>query len=157
MIEALERLVDAMRHELQHYGEMLRLLDYQHQFIMVRAMEDVFQSIAAIQTQGATIQDARAHREQCQRDIARLVLQPDNAGFPILILLVLPDYRPLIRALADENNELLFRVRQRAGENHLLLSHTVKVMQDLLNTLASSHETRVDNGNGTPHTHTHQP
>jgi flagellar biosynthesis/type III secretory pathway chaperone len=157
MIDALERLVDAMRQELQHYGEMLRLLDYQHQFIMVRATEEVFQSIAGIQTQGATIQNARAHREECQRDIARLVLQPDNAGFPILIPLVLADYRPLIKALGDENDELLFRVRERAGENHLLLSHTVKVMQDLLSTLAPSRETRVDDGNGTPHIYTHQP
>jgi hypothetical protein len=157
MIEALEHLIDALRQELQHYGELLRLLDCQRQFMMVRAPEEVFQSIAPIQTQGATIRNARAHREHCQRDIARLVLQPDNADFPILIPFVIPDYRPLIQALVDENNELLYRVRRRAGENQLFLTCAVKVMQELLNTLPPTRETRVDNTNGAPRGHTRQP
>ncbi len=53
----------------------------------------------------------------------------------MLIPLLPADYRPLVQALVDENNELLVRVRQRARQNHLLLSRSVELMQGLLNTL----------------------
>jgi flagellar biosynthesis/type III secretory pathway chaperone len=154
MIELIQQLIEALREELQEYGEMLTLLDHQHQFIMVRDAEEVFQSINPIQAQGASIQSARAHREECRRDLARFVLQHDNSGFSVLIPLLPPDYRPLIKALVDENNELLVRVRQRARQNHLLLSRSVELMQGLLDTLLPSRETRVYNGHGNMHTHT---
>src|SRR5271170_6733309 len=106
MIEHLQHLIEALREELKQYGEMLALLDRQHQFIMVRAAEDVFQTVSPIQAQGSAIQGARAHREKCARDLALVLEQPDAAAFAVLIPLVPPDYRPLIKALVDENNEL---------------------------------------------------
>ena len=60
MTEHIQHLIEALREELQQYGEMLALLDRQHQYIMIRAAEDVFQSISPIQAQGAAIQSARA-------------------------------------------------------------------------------------------------
>jgi flagellar biosynthesis/type III secretory pathway chaperone len=143
-----------LREELQQYGEMLALLDRQHQFIMVRAAEDVFQSINPIRAQGSAIQRARAHREKCRRGVALNFQQPDSAGFVVLIPLLPSDYRPLFKALVDENNELLLRVRNRARQNHLLLSRSVELMQGLLNTLLPSRETRVYNDHGNMHTHT---
>ena len=154
MIDHIRHLIDALREELQQYGEMLALLDRQHQFIMVRAAEDVFQSISPIQAQGAAIQNARARREQCRCDLAEILEQTDDVAFGLLIPLLPPDYRPLVKALVDENNELLLRVRQRARQNHLLLSRSVELMQGLLNTLMPSRETRVYNGHGTMRTHT---
>ena len=154
MIEYIQRLIEALREELQEYGEMLRLLDRQHQFIMVRDSEEVFQSIGPIQAQGCSIQNARARREDCRRGVALATEQPDDAVFAALIPLLPADYRPLIKALVDENNELLLRVRQRARQNHLLLSRSVELMQGLLDTLVPSRETRVYNGHGAMHTHT---
>jgi flagellar biosynthesis/type III secretory pathway chaperone len=154
MIEHIQHLIDALREELQQYGEMLALLDRQHQFIMVRAAEDVFQSISPIQAQGSAIQSARARREKCRRDLTTILEQPDDAAFAAVIPLLPPDYRPLLKALVDENNELLVRVRQRARQNHLLLSRSVELMQGLLNTLLPSRETRVYNGHGNMRTHT---
>lgn len=154
MIEHIQHLIDSLREELQQYGEMLALLDRQHQFIMLRAADEVFQSISPIQAQGSVIQTARANREKCRRDIALFLEQPDHAGFAVLIPLLLPDYRPLLKALVDENNELLVRVRQRARQNHLLLSRSLELMQGLLNTLMPSRETRVYNDHGNMHTHT---
>ena len=153
MIEHIQHLIGALREELQQYGEMLALLDRQHQFIMVRAADEVFHSISPIQAQGSAIQSARAHREKSRRGIALILQQPDSAGFADLIPLLPPDYRPLIKALVDENNELLLRVRQRARQNHLLLSRSVELMKGLLNTLLPSRETRVYNGHGNMHTH----
>ena len=80
--------------------------------------------------------------------------QPDSASFADLIPLLPPDYRPLIPALVDENNELLTRVHQQARQNHLLLSRSVELMKGLLDTLLPSRETRVYNGHGNMHTHT---
>jgi flagellar biosynthesis/type III secretory pathway chaperone len=154
MIEQIQHLIGAMREELQQYGEMLALLDRQHQFIMVRAAEEVFQSISPIQAQGLAIQRARADREKCRCDIALILQQPDSSSFADLIPLLPPDYRPLIMALVDENKELLLRVRQRARQNHLLLSRSLELMQGLLNTLLPSRETRVYNDHGNMHTHT---
>jgi flagellar biosynthesis/type III secretory pathway chaperone len=45
------------------------------------------------------------------------------------------DYRPLVQALVQENNELLVRVQQRVRQNHLLLSHAVELMQHLINSI----------------------
>ena len=67
MTEHIQNLIDALRDELTQYGEMLALLDRQHQFIMVRAAEEVFDSISPIQAQGEAIQSSRARREKCQR------------------------------------------------------------------------------------------
>ena len=51
--------------------------------------------------------------------------------FAAIIPLLPPDYRPLVQALVQENNELLARVHQRTRQNHLLLSHAVELMQQL--------------------------
>ncbi len=86
--------------------------------------------------------------------IALILDQPDHVGFAVLIPLLPPDYRPLLKALVDENNELLVRVRQRARQNHLLLSRSLELMQGLLNTLMPAREMRVYNDHGNMHTHT---
>jgi len=42
MIESLQNLINALRRELQEYGEMLALLDRQQQLVMARAADEVF-------------------------------------------------------------------------------------------------------------------
>jgi flagellar biosynthesis/type III secretory pathway chaperone len=154
MTELIQHLIEALREELKQYGEMLALLDRQHQFIMVRAADEVFQTISPIQAQGAAIQKARDYREERRRDLTQALDQVEGTPFSDLVPLLPPDYRPLLKALVDENNELLVRVRQRARQNHLLLSRSVELMQSLLNTLMPARETRVYNGHGNMHTHT---
>jgi flagellar biosynthesis/type III secretory pathway chaperone len=143
-----ETLVTALRDELQHYGEMLALLDRQQEQVKARSAGEIFQSISLIQAQAAAIQGARQHRERCRSDAALVCGQPENAKFPILIPLLPADYRPLLRALVDENNELLRRVRQRARQNHILLRRSVALMQELLRTLFPARQSSVYNGQG---------
>ena len=95
----------------------------------------MFQSIRPIQTQASAIQSARAHREECRRLLAQDSQQMETAAFSVLIPLLPPAYRPLVIALVEENNELLVRVRQRARQNHVLLSRSLEFMQSFLNTL----------------------
>jgi flagellar biosynthesis/type III secretory pathway chaperone len=153
MMESLSRLINALRDELQQYGEMLALLDRQQQFVITRAAEEVLESVRPIQTQASAIQEARAHREECRRLVAQDSQQTESTAFSVLIPLLPPDYRPLVKALVEENNELLVRVRQRARQNHVLLSRSLEFMQTFLNTLLPARETRVYNDHGNPHTH----
>jgi flagellar biosynthesis/type III secretory pathway chaperone len=146
--ENLEPLIDALREELQEYGEMLALLDRQQEMVKARAANEIFQSISLIQAQATTIQNARDKREVCRRAAAKQCSQPENAAFAILIPCLPADYRPLVSALVDENNHLLLRVRQRARQNHVLLQRSVELMRDLLRTLFPARKTSVYNGYG---------
>ena len=148
MIQSLQLLIDALRDELQHYGEMLALLDRQQEYLIARAASEVFQSISLIKAQGSAIQQARARREECRRAVALECGQPGDASFAGLIPLLPADYQPLLQALVEENNELLQRVRRRARQNHLMLRRSVELMQELLNTMLPSRQGSVYDGSG---------
>jgi hypothetical protein len=115
---------------------------------MSRQSQDMLQNIAAVQAQGDTIRAARARREQWQRHIARQFVQADDAGFKTLVPLLPPDYRPLVQALVQENNELLLRVQQRVRQNHLMLARAVDLMQRFITSMFSSGNTTVYNEGG---------
>ena len=125
-------LIDALREELKQYGEMLARLDQQQTVVMRRQTDELLPSVAAINSQAATIAAARSEREQRQRHVARLLNLPEDAAFTTILPLLPADYRPLLQALVQENNELLVRVQHRARQNHLLLSHAVELMQQLI-------------------------
>ncbi len=146
--DSLGPLIAALREELQQYGEMLVLLDRQQEQVKARSAGEIFQSISLIQAQAAAIQGARQQREKCRGAAALACRQPESASFTHLIPLLPPDYRPLLRALVDENNQLLGRVRQRARQNHVLLRRSVELMQELLRTLFPARQTSLYNGNG---------
>jgi flagellar biosynthesis/type III secretory pathway chaperone len=148
MIETINLLIDALREELQNYGEMLVLLDRQQSYLVTREVSEVFQSISLIKAQGAAIQQSRALRESKRRAVALNLLQAPEAIFAILIPLLPADYQPLLRALVEENNELLMRVRRRARQNHLMLRRSVELMQELLNTLLPSRQGSIYDGTG---------
>ena len=148
MTDSIQTLVQALRAELQEYGELLALLDRQQQLVIDRAAGEIFQSIGLIQTQGLAVRDARKLREECTRTLAESVGEKAEAEFGLLIPLLPAVYRPLVKALVDENNELLVRVQQRARQNHLLLSRSLELMQGLLNSLLPNCETLVYNGQG---------
>ena len=77
----------------------------------------------------------RREREQHQRNVARQLALDDEAPFQAIIPLLPADYRPLVQALVQENNELLVRVHHRTRQNHLLLSHAVELMQQLISAI----------------------
>ena len=106
------------------------------------------ESVSHIQEQTLTIQTSRAHREKCRRRIAQEIGVTDDSSFRSLLPLLPSDYQPLVKALVDENNELLTRVQQRARQNHLLLSRSMELMQGFLNTLFPSRDTLVYNDHG---------
>lgn len=150
MLVCIQELVEALRDELKNYGQMLVLLDRQQESLLTRAANEVAQSISFIQTQGEAINEARQRREDCRRAVADGIGEPDTTTFKELIPLLPSDYQPLLKALVDENNELLFQVRRRARQNHLMLKRSVELMQQLLNSLAPPSHPLTGHGHDSP-------
>jgi len=148
MKASIERLVSALREELKHYGEMLALLERQQELIVARATNDMLNYVAQIQAQGRNIELARAHREDCRGALAVEENRPQDAAFADLIPVLPQPYRPLLQALVEENNALLTRVRQRANQNHLMLSRSLELMQSFVNSLFQARESVVYNEQG---------
>jgi flagellar biosynthesis/type III secretory pathway chaperone len=138
MKELLSNLIEALREELKQYGEMLALLDQQQQLVMQRQVAALPENVNCVNLQAGVIAAARQEREQRQRHLARLLSLPENSAALGLIPHLPSDYRPLVGALVSENNELLIRVQQRARQNHMLLSHAVELMQQLITSIFPS-------------------
>jgi hypothetical protein len=145
---SIQDLIEALRMELQQYGELLARLDQQQETVFRRDAEGVLDGSAAIESQAALIEEARRERELCRADMARSLGAPADASFEYLLPLLPEDYRPLIRALVEENNELLTRVRARSRQNHLLLSRTVDLMQRLMGGLVAATGGSTYSGDG---------
>lgn len=135
MNDLLHNLIEALREELKQYGEMLAVLEQQHQSVVQRQTNHLLQNVAEVNAQANVIVAVRHEREQHRRNVARMLELEENASFAVIIPLLPADYRPLVQALVHENNSLLIRIQQRARQNHLLLSHAVELMQQLINSI----------------------
>ena len=144
----LPRLIEALRHELHQYGEMLALLDRQQEAVMVRAGDEVLQSVTAISDHLPHVAAARHERETCQQQIGEALRRPEGTDFTELMPLLPEKFRPAVEALVRENNELLIRVQQRARQNHLLLSRSVELMQRCMHALIPASPPTTYNGAG---------
>jgi len=129
MNEFIERLIRALRDEMQQYGEMLALLEQQQQLVIQRASAALLENLAAINAQASVIQVARRQREEVQSQLCTSLLLPSSSTFQVLLVAVPEPHRELIKALVDEINGCLRRVHKQARQNHLLLRCSVEMMQ----------------------------
>jgi flagellar biosynthesis/type III secretory pathway chaperone len=148
MKELLSNLIEALREELKQYGEMLALLDQQQQLVMRRQVTELPENVTSVNSQAGVIGAARQEREQRQRQLAREIGLPEDSSFTLLVPALPADYQPLVDALVRENNELLTRVQSRARQNHLMLSHCVELMQQLINSIFPGMSPTTYDGSG---------
>ena len=148
MNDLLHNLIEALREELKQYGEMLAVLEQQQNSVVQRRADDLLQNVACVNSQVEAIAAVRGERELHQRNVARLIGLKDDAGFATIVPGLPADYRPLVQALVQENNELLVRIHNRTRQNHLLLSHAVELMQQLINTIFPGGSPRTYNQAG---------
>ena len=137
MTELLHNFIESLREELKQYGELLALLELQQTQVVRRLADELLETVSAVNAQGDAIQVARREREQRQRELARSFGLPDAARIADLLAAMPGVCRPLVSALMDENNQLLGRVRQRARQNHVLLSRSVELMQQFINSFCA--------------------
>ena len=138
MTELSHNFVESLREELKQYGELLALLDVQQAQVVQRLADELLVTVSAVNAQGAAIQVARSEREQRQRELARSLGLPDDTSIASLIAAMPETLRPLVNALVDENNHLLGRVKHRARQNHVLLSRSVELMQQFINSFCAA-------------------
>jgi flagellar biosynthesis/type III secretory pathway chaperone len=139
MNESTQRLINALREELQQYGEMLALLDKQQDLVVRRDSSAILNNLAMINGQASVIQVARRERELRQQELNTSLRLFTNATFAELIRRLPPELQPLMQALMDEINQCLRRVQHRARQNHLLLSRSLEMLQQFIATLFPSH------------------
>jgi hypothetical protein len=148
MKDSLNKVIAALREELQQYGEMLARLDEQQEYAMRRAANELLMSVGSVREQGDRVGVARSLREQAQAELSEEFSLPKDAPFGQIIPLLPENYRPLVQALTQENNELLARVQQRARQNHLLLLRSLELMQNMMNSLFPGSVTPVYTDSG---------
>ena len=148
MNEELTLLIAALRDELAQYGELLALLDREQELVVARGSVELLRTVDAINRQSEAIHLARERRFASQRAVAELAGLSADATFEELRARLPEHHGILVTALVEENNELLVRVRQRARQNHLLLSRSLELMQKLIGTLHPSGRTATYAGDG---------
>src|SRR4051812_25120132 len=144
MNELLHNLIEALREELKEYGEMLALLDQQQQMVTHRQTQDLLQCVGSINLQADAIAATRREREQRQREVARELRLTADASFTEVMPKVPSPFQSLIKALVQENNQLLARIQQRARQNHLMLTRITELMQRFLGSLFPGNPTTYD-------------
>ena len=137
MNELLQNFIESLREELKQYGELLALLDAQQEQVVRRLADELSETVSTINSQGEVIQAARRERDQRRRELARSLLLPDETLIAQVIPALPGSYRPLVSALVSENNQLLARVQQRARRNHILLSRSLELMGQFINSLCA--------------------
>ena len=137
MNELLQNFIESLREELKQYGELLALLDAQQEQVVRRLADDLAETVSAINFQGEVIQAARRERDQRRRELARSLLMPDETLIIKLIPMLPESNRPLVSALVGENNQLLARVQQRVRQNHILLSRSLELMRQFINSFCA--------------------
>jgi hypothetical protein len=137
MNELLQNFVESLREELKQYGELLALLEAQQEQVVRRLADELSETVSGINSQAEVIQAARRERDQRRRELARSLLLPDETLINQLIPALPESYRPLVSALVGENNHLLARVQQRARRNHVLLSRSLELMGQFINSLCA--------------------
>jgi hypothetical protein len=136
MTDHVEELVEALRLELQHYGELLALLDADGSANPL-GLTSVVAALDAVRRQGAMLGDARRQRLQVQSRLAWAIERPQENSLPALLPDLPPDYQPLLRALSDEVEDLQARVRERARLNHHHLHAAADQLEGFIDTVAT--------------------
>jgi hypothetical protein len=136
MTAILQNVVEALRNELQQYGEMLALLEVQQEAVSRCGPQPVLTSISAVEAQGASIESARLARETYQRQLSWALGRSELCPFAELFPLLPDSHRPLIQALVQEINQLIERVRIRAEHNHGQLRRALESMDRFIVSLS---------------------
>jgi hypothetical protein len=111
----LSDLIEALRVELQQYGEMLARFDDPETLLAPNAPAAVPAKATALRDQERVVGLSVRKREQMQRRLARCLGLPEEADLAHILPLLPRKHQLLLRALMDENKELSARVQHQAA------------------------------------------
>jgi flagellar biosynthesis/type III secretory pathway chaperone len=130
-----EFVAECLRAELADYGGLLGLFAEQQQRLFRREPDAVLRLAGEIEAQARALAECRTRRERAVSAFAARHARPANSSLRSLLPLIEPAARPLLEALIHEVNTLLHRLRRASRHNHVLLSRTVEVHQEVLQEL----------------------
>lgn len=130
-----ELITECLRNELQEYGALLALFEEQQANLLRRDADQVAALAVSIEQQSAAVQIGRVRREQVVQSFA----VEHGAAADSTLRSLLPhfpaDVQPLLRALIDEINHLIHRIRRDARHNQMLLARALQAHEEALRTL----------------------
>lgn len=129
--EYWSELIEALRNELEAYGELHRLIDHQKDTLLKRNPQDLYDSVEALE------KHIQAMRPICD---FRKSLQDQQSTNPDVSLKVLIqsapyDLQPLLEALHDEISRLLENSRNHMRRNQLMMNRARQINEQLQQTL----------------------
>jgi hypothetical protein len=130
-----DNLIEALRAEVQEYGELLSLFNDQQAGILGRNPSLVLDVQETIRGQLGTIGGIRKRREQIAKDLAMAMGQNPESTVKQLIDNCEEAVRPLLNALIYEVNQLISKTRRRGHQNQMLLARSIEVSQQILQRL----------------------
>jgi FlgN protein len=136
MNAALDNVVDALRNELQQYGELLALLEAQHGSLERHEAWHVLNGAVALDAQRAAVEGARLQRKDAHRRFAWAAGRPDASTFRALHDLVPQQYQALLEALIQDINHATAQIHERVTFNHSLLRRALDRTEQLLATIS---------------------
>jgi hypothetical protein len=122
-------LIEALRRELQQYGEVLARFDDAAAYNTPGLEEAASVWVEAIRQQQGVLKLALRKRERAQRQLAHRLGLPEEASLTSIIPFLPGQHQALVRALADENKELSARVQQCANRKRQVLRHLLHLME----------------------------
>lgn len=158
MTQILEQVIEALRDELQQFGELLALLESQQSSLNQGDISGVAHTAFAIDSQRNVIESARGRRETLQKQLAWTIGEPESQSLETLLPRTPENYRPLLSALVHEINQLIEAVRVRLESNQRQLRRAMDQTARLLNTISSqaysallAEERNISGSDSTPH------
>lgn len=135
MSTSWEYITECLRNELQEYGALLGLFEEQQSNLLRRDANAVLNLATAIEERVHETQSNRDRRERAIVAFAAENGQAPSASLRQLLPYFPADVQPLLKALMDEINHLIHRIRRGARQNQLLLSRTVEAHDEALRSL----------------------
>lgn len=132
MSSFFEKVIEALRAEMEEYGGLLHLFQEQQQRVLRHDPEGFLELNEAVEAQIGEVTRARRQREELVRVAAGEV--GEDPGTPLSGLFGhCPEaQRPLLKALVQEINDLLYRTQKRLRQNHMLLKQCVELARQMV-------------------------
>lgn len=128
-----EEFTRILRLELQEYGGLVDLLQKQQRGILRRDPDGLMEMNTSIELQSEVCNHLRARREEFVRAALHSFAASPEGGAATLAHCYPAPLRPLFQALIAEIERLVATIRQKARQNHLLLSRACQLTEELLN------------------------
>ncbi|MCC5834536.1 MAG: flagellar export chaperone FlgN [Opitutales bacterium] len=120
-------LIQALRNELEAYGELHRLIDLQKEILLQRDPQNLFDSVEALEKHIQVMRPVSDHRKSLQDQ------QTSNPEVSLKVLIQSAPYdlQPLLDALHDEISRLLESSRNHMRRNQLMMNRARQINEQM--------------------------